>query len=59
MEALSLVDYTTINIAGGRLKKRRNFAGPYSKGWVRECVKKKPFFVGLCPKLWVGGGQKS
>ena len=21
--------------------------------------KKLPFFLGLCPKLWVGGGQKS
>ena len=26
---------------------------------VREGVKKKRFFLGLCPKLWVGGGQKS
>ena len=26
---------------------------------VREGVKKNPFFyLGLCPKLWVGGGQK-
>ena len=29
-------------------------------GGVREGVKKsKRFFLGLCPKLWVGGGQKS
>ena len=26
---------------------------------VREGVKKNRFFLGLCPKLWVGGGQKS
>ena len=25
---------------------------------IREGVK-KPFFLGLCPKLWVGGGPKS
>ena len=24
-----------------------------------RCQKKKRFFLGLCPKLWVGGGQKS
>ena len=26
---------------------------------VREGVRKKTFFLGLCPNLWVGGGQKS
>ena len=27
-----------------------------SKG---RCQKKKRFYLGLCPKLWVGGGQES
>ena len=26
---------------------------------TKEKGKKNPFFLGLCPKLWVGGGQKS
>ena len=26
---------------------------------VREGVQKKRFFLGLSPKLWVGGGQES
>ena len=26
---------------------------------VREGPKKKRFYLGLCPKLWVGGGPKS
>ena len=25
----------------------------------KEGVQKKTFFLGLCPKLWVGGGPKS
>ena len=26
---------------------------------IRKGVKKNPFFLGLCPKQWVDGGQKS
>ena len=35
-----------------KISKEREFS-------VREGVKKKRFFLGLCPKLWVGGGQSS
>ena len=31
----------------------------YLKMILREGVKKIRFFLGLCPKLWVGGGLKS
>ena len=30
--------------------------GETNKG---RCQKKTPFFLGLCPKLWVGEGPKS
>ena len=26
---------------------------------IREADKENSFFLGLCPKLWVGGGQES
>ena len=36
-------------------KKAKKPMAPY----LGEGVKKENFFLGLCPKLWVGGGQKS
>ena len=27
--------------------------------WFTEGAQKKRFYLGLCPKLWVGGGPKS
>ena len=38
-----------------RGKKQKKPMAPY----LGEGVKKENFFLGLCPKLWVGGGQKS
>ena len=38
-----------------RVSLRNSF--PY---WmIRKALKKKKIFLGLCPKLWVGGGQES
>ena len=36
-------------------KSKKKPMAPY----LGEGVKKENFFLGLCPKLWVGGGQKS
>ena len=47
-----------IRSAQTTMVKRLYLLPPIHLKWLREGVKKR-FFLGLCPKLWVGGGPKS